>query len=72
MNKKELIAALDKLPDDTIILYQVTAVNGPEAWQMEAKMSGVLDHFKWESPVAILTLSHPNLETLNPVKWKDD
>lgn len=72
MNKKELIAALDELPDNTIILYQVVAQNGPEAWQMEVKISGVLPQFKWKSPVAVLTLSHPNLESLNPVKWKDN
>jgi len=72
MNKKELIAALDELPDDTIILYQVVAQNAPEAWQMQVKISGVLPGFNWESPVAVLQLWHPNLESLDPVKWKDN
>lgn len=71
MNKKELISALNELPDDVIILYQVV---GEESggWSMEAKLSGVLPHFKWDKPVAALTLSHPNLKALDPVTWDYD
>lgn len=69
MNKQDIIKALEELPDDVIILPQVTALNG-DGWSMEMKISDVLDHFNWGSPVACLSLSHPSLVSLNPPTWK--
>ena len=70
MNKQGLIDALDALPDDVIIIFQVTAPDG-SAWNMDASLSGVLDNFKWDRPVAALSLKHDNLTSLNPPTWKE-
>ncbi len=72
MNKQELMDALTTLPDDVIILAQVVAGDGSAWSMMEPELSGVLEHFKWDKPVAAVTFRHPNLESLSPLKWKDD
>lgn len=65
----ELKELVNNLPDDTVILCQVVAEDGT-IWSVFPELSGVLDSFKWKSPVAALTLTHPELKTLidQPVK----
>ena len=70
MDKADLIKALEELPEDTILLAQVVAPDG-SAWNMEYKLTGVLEHFKWDHPVAVLSLFHPGLKSLNPLVWHD-
>lgn len=70
MNKKELIEALEKLPDDVIIMFQVVGKEGG-CWIMEAEVSGILEHIKWEHPAACITFSHPKLLNLDPVTWEE-
>lgn len=71
MKKADLIKALEELPDDVIILSQVAAPDG-SAWRMEATLSGVLENFKWDHPVAVLSLRHPSLKSLSPPAWEEE
>lgn len=71
--KAKLLEILNDLPDETVIISQVVPQDGYGAWYMEARLSGVLENFNWENPVAALTMSHRDLLHL-PFEgaWKEE
>ena len=61
----------DKLPDNAIILGQVVGSEDGGAWSLFMNLSDELKHFRWEGPVYAITMSHPNLKSVNPhVRWE--
>lgn len=73
MTTAEIKAWAAELPDDAIVLAQVTGTEDTGAWSMHYKLSDELTHFKWPGPVYCITLFHPDLASVNPnVKWKEE